>query len=122
MGLGLPIFGLQLPPKAAYLRLEAEGFTHCVLFRARTVRWENIQEIAVIGFGPLGATQRVVLTFTPEYLATRRPTAMSKALLVAARAKTGYEGALPDTYGMKAQELADIMNGLLRQSGKSSRA
>jgi hypothetical protein len=103
--LGLPIFALQFHPKAAYLRLEPDGFTFCSLFRAHTVRWAVVREFAVIGIGP---NRMVAWNFTSDYPATGSGRAISKSL-------SGYEAALPDTYGMKPQELVELMERL-RQS------
>lgn len=101
--LGLPIFGIQFLPKAAYLHLAVDGFTFCSLFRSHFVQWKYVQEFAVIYVGP---NRMVAWNFTPDYTATVGGRSISKAL-------SGYEAALPDTYGMKPQRLADVLNGLL---------
>lgn len=101
----LPVFALQFHPKAAYLHLASDGFTVCSLFRAHTVRWSHVREFAVILVGP---NRMVAWNFTSDYPATGRARAISKSL-------SGYEAALPDTYGMKPQELADLMDCLRRQ-------
>lgn len=103
--LGLPVFGLQFHPKAAYLHLATDGFTFCSLFRSHFVQWAHVQEFAVIH---VGANRMVAWNFTPALPALGRARGISKAL-------SGYEAALPDTYGMKAHELADVLNGLLHQ-------
>ncbi len=100
--LGLPVFALQFHPKAAYLHLAADGFTFCSLFRAHTVRWEHVREFAVIYVGP---NRMVAWNFAPDYPATGRARAISKSL-------SGYEAALPDAYGMKPQELVELMESL----------
>jgi len=103
--LGLPVFGVQFHPKAAYLHLAADGFTFCSLFRPHFVQWACVQEFAVIHVGP---NRMVAWNFTPDHPATGRARGISKAL-------SGYEAALPDTYGMNPQELADVLNSLLHQ-------
>jgi hypothetical protein len=100
--LGLPIFALQLHPKAAYLHLAPDGFTFCALFRAHTVHWGHVSEFAVIWIGP---NRMVAWNFTRDCSPTGRARAISKSL-------SGYEAALPDTYGMKPQELVDLMESL----------
>jgi len=100
--LGLPVFALQFHPKAAYLHLAADGFTFCSLFRAHTVRWEYVREFAVIYVGP---NRMVGWNFTPDYPATGRARAISKSL-------SGYEAALPDTYGMRPEELVGLMESI----------
>ncbi len=103
--LGLPVFALQFHPKAAYLHLAPDGFTFCSLFRAHTVRWTHVGEFAVICVGP---NRMVAWNFTPDYPATGRARAISKSL-------SGYEAALPNTYGMKPHELADLLDSLRRR-------
>ena len=100
--LGLPVFALQFHPKAAYLHLAPEGLTFCSLFRAHTVPWAQIQEFGAIHIGP---NPMVAWNFKPEARDTGTVRAVSRSLY-------GFESALPDTYGMKAQELADLLEGL----------
>ncbi|MBK9193597.1 MAG: hypothetical protein IPO17_01140 [Flavobacteriales bacterium] len=100
--LGLPIFALQFHPKSAYLHLAEEGFTYCSLFRAYTVRWEHVREFAVI---TVGRNRMVAWDFTPNHPMTGRISAISKSI-------AGHEAALPDTYGMKPQELVELMESL----------
>ncbi len=100
--LGLPIFALQFHPKAAFLRLEPDGFTFCSLFRAHTIRWATVREFAVIHVGP---NRMIAWNFMPDYPVTGSARAISKSL-------SGYEAALPDTYGMKPQELVELMESL----------
>lgn len=98
-------FALQLHPKASYLHLAPEGFTFCSLFRAHTVRWDDVREFGVVS---ISFNRMVTWNFTPEYRATKPGRALSKSL-------SGYEAALPDTYGLKAQELAELMEELRRR-------
>lgn len=117
-GLGLPILALQLHPKAAYLRLTSEGFTFCTSFRAYTIRWTDVQKFAV-NLLPLPAmTQMVAWNFSPHYpryQASARARAISKSM-------SGYDGALPNTYGMKAQELAELMERLRQKYATTQNA
>ena len=98
----MPVFALQFHPKAAYLHLAPDAFTFCSLFRAHAVRWEHVREFAVIYVGP---NRMVAWNFRPDYPATGRARAISKSL-------SGYEAALPDTYGMKPQELVELMESI----------
>ncbi len=107
-GLGLPVFGLQFHPRAAYLQLSSDGFTFCSLFRAQFVPWTQVREFAVIR---VGQKRMVAWNFTPNHPARVRMRRISKAL-------SGYEAALPDTYGLKPQELAEVLNSLLCEYGK----
>ena len=107
-GLGLPIFGFQLLPRATYLQLTGEGFTCCVLFRAHSYRWADVQEFGTFQTGPLHA---VGWNFTPEYLAT----SPKRELSLASKCLCGYEAHLQNDYGMKPAALAELLNGVLRE-------
>lgn len=102
--LGLPVFAVQLLPNATYLQLRSDGFTFCSLFRAHTFQWRQVQTFAAIH---VGVNPMVAWNFTADYVA-------SGGMRRASKAFSGYEAALPDTYGMKAQELADLLNELRR--------
>lgn len=53
-GLCLAVSLICLLPKASYLRLTPDGFTMCSLFRAHTIRWEDVR-----GFGVVSAHSKV---------------------------------------------------------------
>jgi hypothetical protein len=103
----LPVFAIQFHPGAAYLRLAPEGFTFCSLFRSHTVRWTDVCEFGAV---TIGGNRMVAWNFAPEYTPPGRVRRISKSLY-------GYEAALPDTYGLKAQELAELMEGLRQRYG-----
>ncbi len=110
--LGVLVFAINLHPRAAYLRLTEEGFTYCSLFRAQTVRWDVVAEFAVIVLptATMSKPRMVAWNFVPGYPRKDSARAMSQAL-------SGYEAALPDTYGLKYDELAGLMNTLLQRYG-----
>jgi hypothetical protein len=64
----------------------------------------------------------VGFNFTAEYVAKRRATALRNTLLASVRAIADCEGALPDTYGMKAKELVELLDGLRLQYGATNRS
>ena len=102
---GLLIFGARLHPRAVYLHLAEESFTYCGLLRARTVRWAQVQEFVVIR---VGRSRMVGWSFVPDPSAGKTRD-LSKTL-------AGCEGALPDTYGLKPRQLAEVLNDLLSRS------
>ena len=108
----LLIFVLQFHPKAAYLHLAPDGFTFCSLFRAHTVPWTHVCE-----FGPLslGGNPGVGWNYTPPHRPSRRARLIAKFCC-------GYEAALPDTYGMKAHDLAILLEYLRRKYTETSNA
>jgi hypothetical protein len=98
--LGLAISVASLLPGANYLRLEPGGYTTCALFRRTFTPWT-----AVRGFGVTQVILRkmVGINFEPEVAAPMRGARINTKLV-------GFDGALPDTYGMSAVALADLMN------------
>jgi hypothetical protein len=117
--LGIPIFLIQLHPRASYLTIEKDGFEFCALFRKTRYRWAEIA-----GFGTYTIRQHgmpagtfVGLNFSPEYHGAPKMRAANKALV-------GFEGGLPDTYGMKADDLALLLGSYHAENTRmvSSRA
>ena len=107
-GLGVPVFVLQLHPRAAYLLLNEEGFTYCSLFRAQAVLWVDVEGFGVIA---INAFRMVAWNFVPGHPSTGRARMLSQAV-------SGYEAALPDTYGLKPKELANLLNALRQRWGE----
>jgi len=105
--LGIVFFGLCLSvslicmlPNASYLRLTPDGFTMCSLFRAHTTRWED-----VTGFGVarVFTNKMVMFNYVEAYQRSPKLRSLNTGL-------TGFEAAIPDTYGLKHEELADLLN------------
>ena len=106
--LGVPVFALQLHPRAAYLLLNEAGFTCCSLFRAQAVRWADVEGFGVIA---IHAFRMVAWNFVPGHPRTGRARMLSQAV-------SGYEAALPDTYGFKPRELANLLDALRQRWGE----
>lgn len=99
-GLGSLVFLLQLLPNCSYLRLDPTGFTMCSLFRSHHYRWSEVEHF---GITRIGLNKMVAFNFSDQFDRAR----------IARRVATeisGYEGALPDPYGMKHEQLAELMN------------
>ena len=111
--LGALVFTINFLPQAAYLQLTEEGFTFCSLFRAQRVPWDTVSEFAVIVLptATMSRPRLVAWNFVRGYPSKGSARKISQAL-------SGYEAALPDAYGLKHDELAELMNLLLRQHGK----
>jgi hypothetical protein len=100
-GLCAAVFVAQLLPGASYLRLHGEGFDVCSLYRKwPTIRWESTSYFRVTRLPPVG---HALVVFDAEGLGKETLQAINRGL-------TGAAAGLPDTYGMKPQELADLMN------------
>ncbi len=105
--LGVVFFGLCAIASAVvllsgspYLRITPDGFTVCSLFRSCTCRWNDVERFQVARGG---CNRMVAFNFVADFdgYSTGRKIAAWLA---------GYEGALPDTYGMSCGELAALLN------------
>lgn len=113
-GICAVVFALQMLPMSSYLRLTQEGFTYCSLFRRHTFRWSDVTSFSVVR---VGRNDMVTWDVAPRY----KKQSLARAV---ARGIADVEGALPDTYGMKASALAALMDTLRlrhRQADKSQR-
>jgi hypothetical protein len=102
-GIGAVVFAILLLPGAAFLKLDSDGLTVCALYRATFTSWD-----AVEGFG---VTQVGLRKFVGVAL-----TEPGKTKSLMARFNTGvigFDGMLPDTYGMTAADLAVLLNDAL---------
>ena len=86
-------------PGASYLRLHQDGFEMRTLFRATHFKWSDIGNIGVTS---VNLNRMVAFDFAEHYRGQHRGRAVARGL-------TGWEGALPNTYGMSARDLAALM-------------
>jgi len=100
-GLGVLVAIVQLLPGASHLCLTESGFEVRTLYRSWSVSWKDVAFFATASIGPMN--RMVVFNFTDHY-------DRAKITWKFVRGIAGYEGALPDTYGMKAGHLADLLN------------
>lgn len=99
-GSGFIVFCVSMLPGSAYLKLDSNSFTFCSLFRPHTLRWD---EVEAFGVTTIALRKMVAFNFSELHGGHRRMRKISSVL-------SGYEAALPDTYGRKAEELAALMN------------
>jgi hypothetical protein len=99
-GLGVIVTLVQSLPNASYLVLTKKGFVVRSLFRSHSYSW---QEVGAFSVATIKRNRIVVFSFATTYQRARKV----RTLL---RTFAGYEGALPDTYGMKADDLASLLN------------
>ncbi|HEV2110652.1 MAG TPA: hypothetical protein VGT99_04800 [Gammaproteobacteria bacterium] len=113
-------FAMQLLPAAAYLQINSKGFGVAVFFKRVELLWSDLDEIATAMYGK----RKVVLL---KYAQSYKNTFVSVpplTMLTTLRYKMnrigeawhGWDAALPDNYGMKADELAELMNNLRKMS------
>ena len=90
----------SLWPNASYLLLTPEGFTVKTPFRSWSLRWDDVEEF---GAESTGRTTIVTFDFAPGFDGHAVGRRLNNAL--------GFRDAgLGDTYGLSAEELADLMN------------
>ena len=104
-GLGGLVAALALLPGANYLRLEEAGFTFSSLFRTHHVRWAD-----VAGFVPVRVASNTMVGWL--YHEGRVPEGRGARLSLAL---AGCHAALPESYGLRAEELAQLLERLRRE-------
>lgn len=98
-GTGVIAGTLLLLPGCSYLEIAPDGFTMCSLFRKHFYSWREVQDF---GAGSIAGNEMVFFNFSNDYAKSRAGRRLSAAV-------SGAEGALPDTYGMSAVDLAELM-------------
>ena len=93
------VFLVQLAPGSSYLTVDDEGIEFCALFRKSRIRWSDL---SAFGVYQQRFSKFVGFDFAPDYAAGASGRAVAKSL-------TGFEGALPDTYGFRAEDLAELL-------------
>lgn len=108
-GLGVIVFVVQLLPNSSWLRLDRDGFTIRSLYRDSRSSWNDM-----LHFHPIRIRRNSMVgwKYAEEY-------EQSQTGRIVANTLTGVEGALPDTYGMKPAELADLMNSYVVKYGNN---
>lgn len=100
-GFCVVVFCLLLLPGSAYLKLDPTGFTVCSLYRAHSVRWDEVDSFEVITI-----ERRKVVVFNLSHAHQGQEIARKLSSAI-----SGYEVALsPETYGLCAEEFAAMMN------------
>jgi hypothetical protein len=89
------------------LVLERDGFVATTLGRTFHYRWSDIARFGVTTL-PVGNQKMVGLVFSAGYPRSKG-TGLSQAL-------SGFDGALPDTYGRKAEDLVVVLEAWRRRA------
>jgi hypothetical protein len=109
-GLGLVVSLILLWLSSSFLELDDSGFLIRNLFRDSRMSWADIE---IFEARRLGARKMVTLKFVPQYTELPSVRAVAQAL-------SGAEGALPDTYGRSAEELARMLNEYVQKQRQSA--
>jgi len=99
-GLGLIVIPLQLVPSFSFLKVSSSGIEIRSLWRCHEYKWSDISHFYT---GCVGKNKMVLIAFAPSYQQAQTARKVARAL-------SGAEGALPDTYGFTAEALAEYLN------------
>ena len=99
-GLCSLVFLVQLHPESSSLTLTPEKFVVRSLFRSYEHTWDEVDH-----FFPknIASNKTVAFSYAPEYTGQQQARKISSKI-------AGAEAALPDTFGMKPDELASMLN------------
>jgi len=101
-GFGASVMALQFHPRASYLTLDEQGFTLGAMFRTWRTSWGDVAEFGVYR---IAHNDIAGWNYRDDYPQRNRAHAIAKGMW-------GFEASLPETYGLKAPELAALLNNL----------
>jgi len=94
-GLGMPIAVVMLLPGASYLRLDADGFETCALYRRHKTGWSDV---ARFDMGTLQGREVIAITYSGHYVKQAFARKMARDL-------TGTEGAIENQYDVPLTDI-----------------
>ena len=99
-GAAVPILTIQITQGSGYLKIDKSGI-HIGTIRSKdtTYYWEDLSEFGVVS---INGNKMVSLSYADSYKKEKLGRSVASGL-------AGVEGALPDTYGLKAEELAILL-------------
>ncbi len=113
--LGVPVAIIQLLPGSSYLRIADDGLSFANLYRETNIPWSAIDHFSVVTIKQTGITVNKMVGF--NFVPTYEPAKIGRRISTAI---AQCEGALPDTYGLTAEELADLLNERLAEYNRST--
>lgn len=108
-GLGVLVSLINLYPGSIYLRLTSEGFTTATLARREFYPWSEVAR-----FTPIKIGVNTMVGFSYVNSAAAPPVRRPRLRL------NGVEQVLPDTYGLSAEALADLLNQVRQHSAPAA--
>lgn len=107
-GVGIVAAALQLVPEASFLNVNHEGIQIRSLWHITSFNWSDIEKFGVAAYSTYynGIHQKyskVGIKFSPTCNHKQKRQWGSKELV-------GYEFTLPDNYGMRSEDLAELLN------------
>jgi hypothetical protein len=116
-GLCAIVGAIGLLPGSTYLELTQDGFTVSSLYQKSFITWTQVEEFVVCPRSRGGDLVGWNSVFVPGEKTMGHH--LSAAIADMVGAPSG--GVLPDTYGMKASELEELLNSILRARKSSER-
>jgi len=96
---------VEMIPGSSYLRLDESGFTITSGFRPSTTPWSAVDAFYVVQIRASGIKAHSMVGFNFDPASDQAKIGRRIAKFI-----SQCEGALPDTYGMKAEALCELMN------------
>ena len=114
-GAGIVATFLNLMPNSCYLKLNESGFEFKGSFRKTFIKWDDVQKFYVTDpSAKMGIKSIKVVAF--DFSNSYNKQELAREI---ARNIGGSEAALPDTYGKKPEELAELMNSWKKKFSKN---
>lgn len=103
-GAGVIIYLIQLLPNSSYLKLDEEGFELKSTYKLTYTKWSDVDRFKV-GYikTRYSKTKMIMLDYSEKYKKHKTGREISNYI-------SGADGALPDNYGMKIEQLVKLMN------------
>jgi len=98
--LGVPSALIMFLPGAMWLRLDPDGFERKSMGRRNKIRWKDVQSFKI---GSIRGAKMIVINYRPQYENQQFARAAAKAL-------TGMEGAIPNSYNVSLAKLEGVLN------------
>lgn len=108
-GLGAAVSLINAATNQSYLLLTRDGFQMHGIRKTKMIPWSDLAAIGVTTFGSPMRAKMVMFSFRPGAKSLDSYPQWARGLRSLNRSLTGLDGALPDTYGLKAEKLADLM-------------
>ena len=105
--LGIYASLIMLMPRGMYLRLDHEGFEMCSMGRKHSTRWKDVESFNIRS---IRGAKFISITYRASFT-------NQKGVRVVARALSGIEGSIPNSYNVPLAELERVLNRWLKRFG-----
>ena len=110
-GLGAVLLLFQAVSNRSYLLLTRDGFQMSGIRKTRVIPWSDVTSfVAVKPLSRIGAQKLVMFDYRPGARSVESFPGWARGLRSLNRGLTEHDAALADTYGLRAEALAALMN------------